>query len=263
MPDFVSHAPGSPCWIDLMSPDVDGSKEFYTAVFGWDADDQVDDDGNRIYVSFSVDGKAVAGLGGQPPGGDAMPAIWNTYICSDDVAATVAKVTDAGGSVFMPPMEVMTAGHMAMVADPTGAMFSIWQPGDHVGAGIANEPNTWSWNELLTRDVDVAKAFYSDVFGWEYDTTPMPTGDYHVIRGGEHGGWGGLMAMPAGLPDVVPNHWMVYFRAPDTRSTVDAVKANGGQVAQEPFDADGVGRIAIFHDPHGGSFSTLQPAAEL
>jgi predicted enzyme related to lactoylglutathione lyase len=245
-----------------MSPDVDASAAFYTGVFGWTADDQFDDDGNRVYVTFSVDGKAVAGLGGAPPEGDPMPAIWNTYICADDVEAIAERVVAAGGSVFMPPMQVMTAGHMAMFADPTGAMFSVWQPGDHRGAGIANEPNTWSWNELLTRDVDAAKPFYTAVFGWEYDEMPMDTGGtYCVIRGGEHGGWGGVLPMPESLPDMVPNHWMVYFMTSDTQATADAVTAHGGMVGQEPFDVPGVGRIAVFHDPQGGSFATLQPAA--
>ena len=103
MPEFTSHAPGSPNWVDLMSPDVDASKEFYSAVFGWDAEDQLDDDGNRTYVMFSVDGKAVAGLGGQAPDMGEMPAIWNSYFAVDDVAATAAKVEAAGGSVMMPP----------------------------------------------------------------------------------------------------------------------------------------------------------------
>ena len=262
MPDFSSYEPGQPCWIDLMSPDVDASKAFYTSVFGWDAHDQFDDEGNRVYVTFGIDDKPVAGLGGPPPDPN-MPAIWSTYIATTDVAATTAKVTAAGGAVMMPPMQVMTAGHMAILADPTGAAFSIWQPGDHIGAGIANEPNTWSWNELLTRDVEAAKPFYTEVFGWEYDTAPMPDGgSYTLIKGGPEG-WGGVMSMPDGIPDMVPNHWMVYFRSPDTAATVEAVAANGGMIGQEPFDVEGIGRIAVYHDAQGGSFSTLQPAAEL
>ncbi len=96
MAEFTAHAPGTPSWTDLMSPDVDASVAFYTAVFGWDAEDQFDDQGNRVYVMFRLDGKAVAGLGGQAPGMDGMPAIWNTYITSNDVAATAAAVENAG-----------------------------------------------------------------------------------------------------------------------------------------------------------------------
>ena len=90
MPEFTSHPAGTPCWVDLMSPDVDGSKAFYSSVFGWDASDEVDDEGNRIYVMFSQNGKNVAGLGGQQPGMEEMPAMWNSYVATDDVAATAA-----------------------------------------------------------------------------------------------------------------------------------------------------------------------------
>lgn len=261
MPEFTDHAPGSPCWIDLMSPDVDASSAFYRAVFGWDARDEHDDQGTRVYVTFTLDGKVVAGLGGQAPGMEGLPAIWNTYVCADDLDATVAAVTAAGGSVMMPPMQVMAAGHMAIVADPTGAAFSLWKPGEHIGAELCNEPDTWSWNELVTRDLDAATAFYTAVFGWEYDVQDMGMpGGYHVIRGGDHGGWGGLMTMPAEMPDQVPNHWMVYFMVADTQATTGKVTAAGGQVVMPPMDVPGVGTMATFHDPHGGSFSTLQPA---
>jgi len=259
MPQFTEHAPGSPCWVDLMSPDVDASKDFYVAVFGWDATDSFDDDGNRIYTNFSLGGDAVAGLGGQAPGTEGMPAVWNTYVRTDDLAATVAAVPDAGGTVVMPPMPVMEAGHMAIVADPAGAVISLWQPGTHPGAGVCNEPGTWAWNELVTRDIDGALPFYSSVFGWEYDAMDMgPMGTYHVIRGGENGGWGGLMPMPPDMPAQVPNHWMVYFLVLDTDATIARVETRGGSVASPPTDSP-VGTITIFHDPHGGSFATLQP----
>jgi predicted enzyme related to lactoylglutathione lyase len=261
MPSFTSYEHGCPCWVDLMSPDVDASTAFYSGVFGWDAEDQFDNDGNRVYVMFRVDGKAVAGLGGQMPGME-MPAIWNSYVHSDDLASTVASATEAGGSVMMPPMQVMSAGRMAIVADPTGAAISIWQPGEHQGAEIANEPNTWSWNELMTRDVDAALDFYTATFGWQYDGQDMGDLVYHVIRGGEHGGWGGIMAMPPGVPDAMPNCWVVYFRVDDTEATAEAVRAHGGNLVQGPMDIPGVGRTAVFVDPQGGSFSTLQPASE-
>ena len=110
MPHFDSYEPGSPCWVDLMSPDVDASKSFYSSVFGWDAKDEHDDEGNRIYTQFSQGGRVVAGLGGQAPGMEGMPALWNSYIATADVAATAAAVEAAGGSVMMPPMPVMDAG---------------------------------------------------------------------------------------------------------------------------------------------------------
>lgn len=257
----TSYDHGTPSWVDLMSPDVDASKAFYSALFGWDTRDEFDDDGNRIYVDFSLDGKSVCGLGGQQPGMEGMPAIWNSYVAVDDAEAIVARVDAAGGKVMMPPMTVMEdVGKMAIFADPTGAAFSVWEAGTHIGAGVVNETNTYSWNELVTRDVETAKRFYSEVFGWEYDAMEMgPMGTYNVIKGGEEGGLGGLMSMPEGMPDQVPNHWMVYFLVEDVDAAVAKVAELGGQQVQEPFDAPGVGRIAIVHDPHGGSFSVMTP----
>ena len=259
MTEFSSYAPGTPCWVDLMSPDVDASTAFYTAVFGWTAEDRFDDEGTRVYVTLRLDGKAVAGIGGQPPGMGEMPAIWNTYVSSDDVAATVARAEAAGGSVMMPPMQVMEEGHMAIIADPTGAAISIWQPGNHFGAEIANVANTWSWNELMTRDLDAALPFYSAVFGWEYEGQDMGDFVYQVIAGGESGGLGGLMPMPPDVPDMVPNYWGVYFMVDDTDATAELVAAHGGQLVNGPMDIPGVGRNAVFHDPLGGNFQTLQP----
>lgn len=260
MPTFESYEPGWPCWIDLMSPDVEASVRFYTSVFGWDAENQFDDDGNRVYTMFQLGGHDVAGLGGQPPGMGGMPAMWNTYICTEDAEATAAKVEAAGGSTMMPPMQVMAAGHMAIFADPTGAVFSVWQPGEHRGAGVANDANTWSWNELMSRDLPAAQRFYTEVFGWGYDSQEMADGStYHVVRGGENGGLAGMMAMPAEMPEMVPNHWMVYFTVESVDATVEIATGSGGQVVNPAFDVPGVGRMATLHDAQGGSFSLMQP----
>lgn len=261
MAEFSSYPAGCPCWVDLMSPDVDAATAFYSDVFGWEAKPEFDDDGNRIYTQFLLGDKVVAGLGGTMPGMEGMPAIWNTYICVDDASETATAVEKAGGTVMMPAMPVMDAGHMAIVSDPSGAVVSLWQPNEHVGAGLANQANTWSWNELVTRDLDSCRSFYSEVFGWEYDGQDMPMGVYEVIKGGETG-WGGLMAMPPGMPEQVPNHWAVYFMVDNADETAKKVTAAGGQMVQEPTELPGVGRMAVAHDPHGGSFSLLEPAPQ-
>jgi len=258
MATFTSHAHGTPSWVDLMTPDLDSAKNFYSAVFGWELDDQFDDEGNRIYVMARHEGKATAGMGTPPPGAPPMPSVWNTYVSVDEVGAAVEAVTGAGGQVLMPPMQVMTSGHMAVCADPTGAAFSVWQALDHIGAEIGNVANTYSWNELMTRDVEAAKAFYSEVFGWTYEVSQMSDDEYHLIAGGEEG-LGGIMAMPEAVPDMVPNHWGVYFSVDDLTSTVDKITTNGGQVVMGPMEAPGVGTFATVHDPAGANFSVLQP----
>ncbi|MGF1599507.1 MAG: VOC family protein [Acidimicrobiales bacterium] len=262
MPEFTSYAPGTPSWVDLMSPDVGASEAFYQAVFGWEADEIHDDEGNRIYVNFRRNGKAVAGLSGQEAGMEGMPAVWNTYVSTDDLDAAVARVGAAGGTVIMPPMEIMDAGAMAVAADPSGAVISLWSPANHIGAEVCNEPNTFGWNELLSRDLEAAKAFYHEVFGWDYATQDMgPGGEYTVIEGGDNGGLGGMMAMPAEMPEQVPDHWMVYFIVDDLDATVERVTSAGGQVPMPANDVPGVGRITVIHDPQGGAFSLMEPAA--
>lgn len=257
-----SYEPGTPCWIDLMSPDVDASTAFYSGLFGWDAADEHDEEGNRIYTNYTRGGQVVAGAAAQQAEMKGAPPVWNTYIATADVDKTSKKVEEAGGTVMMPAMDVMEHGRMAIYGDPTGAVISAWQAGTHIGAQVCNEPNTWSWNELLTRDVEAASAFYSDVFGWSYDSMDMQVGTYHVIQGGDEGGRGGLMAMPPGMPDMVPNHWSVYFTVSDADATVERARELGGQVVQGPDDMPDVGRLATLHDPMGGSFMILQPASQ-
>ncbi|MDW3221108.1 MAG: VOC family protein [Acidimicrobiales bacterium] len=259
MVDFASHEPGTPSWVDLMSPDVDASAQFYTSVFGWESEDQLDDDGNRVYVMFRKDGKAVAGLGGQPPGMGEMPAVWNTYITTADVAETTEKVTANGGSVMMPGMQVMTAGEMAIYTDPTGAAFSVWKPVDHIGAEVGNVENTYSWAELNTRDVDAALPFYAAVFGWEYQSGAAMPG-YHLIAGGTNDeGLGGIMQMAPEVPEMVPNHWATYFSVADVAATVGRIEAAGGSIVMPAMPIPGVGTMVVAHDPAGGNFSVMQP----
>ncbi len=262
MVEFSTHAPGVPSWVDLMSPDVDSSKAFYQSLFGWDAEDRFDDEGNRIYVLFSLGGRATAGLGGGDPSMGSMPAVWNTYVTVTDVEETAEAVTSAGGSVLMPPMTVMEAGEMAVLSDPAGAAFSIWKPNTHIGVELGNEPNTFSWSELLSRDLDRAMAFYSDVFGWTYDAVSMDDNSvYNVVLGGENGGLAGLMPMPAEMPQDMPSFWMTYFLSAELDASIAQAISLGGTVVNGPMDVPDVGRLATVVDPQGATFSLMQPVA--
>lgn len=259
MPKRTSYEPGTPCWVDLMTPDVEGSTAFYCGLFGWTADRQTDDADTLIYTMLRLNGQDAAGLGGQPPMMAGAPPVWNSYISVADADATVAAAEKAGGKVLMPPMDVMDVGRMAVIADTTGAVFSIWQPGAHVGAGVVNEPNAYSWNELLSADLDASKRFYGEVFGWEFDGMDMgPLGVYEVIKGGE-GGLGGMMGRPPNIPEGVPDSWLVYFITDDIDAKVGATTAAGGGVMHGPAAIPGVGMIAVLTDPQGGAFALLQP----
>ena len=128
MATFTQYKPGQFNWVDLMSKDISTAKSFYGDLFGWRSDDQ-DTQGGPPYVCFSIDGKQIAGLGemNDDMKASGMPPVWNTYINVEDLNATVAKVTELGGNIMMPPMQVVNAGHMAVAQDPSGAVFSLWQ----------------------------------------------------------------------------------------------------------------------------------------
>ena len=157
--------------------DLEGTKAFYATLFGWEASTDPSPEAGG-YTTFRLRGKDVAAASpsAQP---DARTG-WKTYITSDLADATAAKITEAGGSVLAEPFDVLDAGRMAVAGDPTGGVFGVWQAGVHKGAQLVNEPGTWNWSELATRDVATARAFYSAVFGWESEELTDVPGGYHV-----------------------------------------------------------------------------------
>jgi hypothetical protein len=257
-------------WADVSVPDPAAGSSFYTALFGWDAEDQHDPDGNYIYTMFTKDGKSTAGLGPQPVDltAQGLPPTWNSYVTVEDVDATVERWTAAGGSVVMPAMDVMTAGRMAFVADPRGAVVALWQAGDHLGAGVFNEPNTLTWNELNTRDSVAAREFYAAALGWTFEQFPgADTGEYWLITlPGKATGKplsddsynGGIVTMDDNWPAEVPSRWAVYFNVVDTDESVARLTELGGNVVVPAFDT-AAGRIAVVADGQGGTFSLIAP----
>ena len=168
MPERTEYVPGTPNWVDLQTTDQAAAKSFYASLFGWTYEDMpMDEEGGSVYTMARLKGRdvgAIAPLGDMAAAG--VPPHWNTYVSVSDVDATTALVAPAGGTVMMPPFDVLDAGRMAVIADPTGAVLNLWQAKNHVGAAIVNEANSWSWNELLTPDLSKATAFYNKVLGW-------------------------------------------------------------------------------------------------
>lgn len=256
-------------WADLASPDPEAATEFYSGLFGWESTAQTDPDGNYIYTMFTKDGKNVAGLGPQPEMMKGMPPIWNSYINVTNVDDVVAAATAAGGSVIVPAMDVMDSGRMAFLSDPTGALFGIWQAGNHRGADLFTEPGSMSWNELATRDLEAARNFYTAIMPWDFemfapsDTTSPP--EYWVIKlptkvdgdgDADDDFNGGVIKMDENWPEEIPAHWMVYFLVEDTEASAAKAAELGGNVSVPPFDTS-AGKIAVLNDPNGGTFSII------
>jgi len=248
MPDVDQYAPGTPSWVDLSTSDIDGSAAFYAALLGWDVVDLPPEAGG--YRMCRLRGRPVAGLS---PMGE-FPA-WTTYIASDDVDAACARVTAAGGSVMMAPMDVMEAGRMAIAVDPAGAVFGIWQAREHRGAGIANEPGALTWNELTVRDTAPELPFYEQVFGWSGAMSAMGGRDYTILSlGGSM--IAGMIQMDDQWPEGIPSHWMTYFAVEDADAACAKITELGGTVHAGPMDIP-TGRFAAAGDPQGAAFSVI------
>src|SRR6478752_2218856 len=155
-------APGTPCWVDLMTTDQAAARSFYGELLGWDVEVGPPETGE--YGMASIGGRSVAGIGGMM--GMEHPPVWNTYLATADADATVQAVVAAGGSVQAPAMDVMEFGRMAVVQVPGGGFTSLWQAGAHIGMSLANETGAVVWNEFMTRDFDAASKFFTDVFGY-------------------------------------------------------------------------------------------------
>jgi predicted enzyme related to lactoylglutathione lyase len=251
----MTTAVGTPNWVDLGSPDLEESRQFYSQLFGWQANVSPDPQFGG-YTIFTKDGKPVAGAGGLASEGQ-VPA-WSTYLATDNADAVAARVQENGGTIIAPPMDVGQEGRMATFTDPTGANFAIWQPGNNPGAQLFNAPGSVTWNELSTRDPDAAKRFYGAVFGWEAQDGPSAGSTYTMWQLGGRP-VGGMLPMGSSFAQDLPPIWMVYFAVEDTDATANTAASLGGQVAVGPTDSP-QGRFAVLDDPHGAVFSIIKLA---
>lgn len=256
MPEMTAYADGVPSWIDMASPDVAASTRFYGTLLGWQALPPVAEAGG--YTLFTLRGKHVAGIGpimaaGQPPA-------WTTYVNVSDADGTAKKVSDAGGTVLMPPMDVMEQGRMAIFADPSGAVLGLWQPAAHVGAELVNEPGAYCWSELATRDPEGAKAFYARALGWEATSEQMGPMQYTEFKvGGES--VAGMFPIDDTMPAGMPPHWGVYIAVGDCDATVATATSLGASVVVPAVDIP-VGRFAVLADPQGAMLSVIKLAGQ-
>jgi uncharacterized protein len=256
MSERTSYAPGTPCWADLGTPDIDAAAAFYGDLFGWSVPEGESSEQTGGYRQAMLRDKPVAGA--MPLMQEGQPPAWSTYVSVADADATAAKVREAGGTVMAEPMDVMDLGRMAVFADPAGAVFGIWQPGTFIGAEVVSEAGAIIWNELNTRDPEAAKAFYGAVFGWSFDEREFETGNYNTIKAGGDT-VGGMIDITGRVPDEVPAHWLVYFAVDDADASIEKAKGSGGEAIFGPEDISEVGRIAVLKDPFGAVFALLKP----
>ncbi len=258
--DHYEH--GVPCWVDHASENPQAAADFYAGLLGWACEDVMPPDAPGRYLMARLRGRDVAALSSQPLEG--APPAWNTYVAVDsaDVAAEAAAA--AGGRVLSGPFDVFGSGRMAVLQDPAGAVFAVWQADRHAGAGIVNEPGALAWNELTTREVDSSQGFYAAVFGWRSLPLQLDGGRYftwHLAGAGEPdqgSAIGGLMPMDGDIwPSDLPPHWMTYFAVEDADDAAERTGELGGLVSIAPFDTP-AGRIAVINDPVGAVTSLIE-----
>jgi predicted enzyme related to lactoylglutathione lyase len=258
MPKMENTRPNEFAWVELSTTDLDKAREFYPKIFGWTLSAMDSPDGP--YVLAKLGDSNVAGLMTLPEPARKMgaPPNWLSYVGVEDAAASVEKVKALGGKVMHGPMDV-GMGMLAVIQDPAGGVFALWQQKQSMGGYLYRETGACCWNELMTTNVDAAGKFYSQLFGWKSEAVQMEGGMvYTVFKSGEEQ-VGGMMQQPKEMAGM-PSFWSVYFDVANTDETAAKVKANGGNVMQPPTDIPNIGRFAVFADPTGAAFAVLQAA---
>jgi predicted enzyme related to lactoylglutathione lyase len=251
MGERTQHPPGQFCWTDLTTTDPDAAKAFYVGLFGWDVED-MPMPGGGAYSMARIDGKYVAAIAPQPPQQReaGVPPMWNNYVAVESADEAAQRAEQLGATVHAPAFDVMEAGRMAVVQDPQGAFFMLWQARQHIGAALVNAPGALSWNELASPDVEGSKGFYGELFGWTFDSLEGGPGPYFVIRNGERSNGGIRQLQEPG----VPPHWLAYFGADDADAALAKAQELGGGKLVDPLDIPN-GRIAVARDPQGAAFA--------
>jgi predicted enzyme related to lactoylglutathione lyase len=261
MPDVARHEPGTFSWAELATSDPAAAKAFYTAIFGWTfVDSPMGPGPDEVYTRLQKDGKDVGALYKMRPEQRAqgVPPNWLSYVTVERADESAKKAKEQGGAILSEPFDVMTFGRMALIQDPGGAMFAIWQPGQHIGAERINEPGSLGWQELWTRDTGKAGKFYAGLFGWRVAPASFDPGYTEFWRGDAPAA--GMTAMPSEMTGVPP-HWAVYWRVENCDATVATALRLGGRALTGPQDIPTVGRFAALADPQGATFSIIQLAA--
>ena len=259
---LTQHAPGTFCWPELATTDHTAAKKFYSALFGWTANDMPMGPDAGSYTIFQKRGKDCAGMYTIRPDQAAhgMPPNWGPYVAVASADQSAKKAAELGAKVIMEPFDVMgSIGRMAVLQDPQGAMISIWQAKDSIGAGILDEPGALCWTELMTTDTDKASRFYTALFGWKAEQMPMEKMTYTVFSRPDGTKAAGMMPRPKEVQ--APPHWINYFEVESAKDAASKVASAKGKVLVPPTEIPNIGTFAIFQDPQDAAFAVLQRAS--
>jgi hypothetical protein len=249
----TQHDPGTMSWVDLATTDPDDAKRFYGELFGWSFDD-LDTGGGGVYTMCRLGGDSVAALAAQQQDErtQGIPPHWNNYVTVEDVDASAARAGEMGGSVLVEAFDVMTAGRMAVIADPAGAVLCLWAARDNIGATRVNEPGCLTWNDCVTTDPDASRSFYEGLFGWRYEQMGGGGIEYFVCLNGERSN-GGLLKTPQ---EGMPSFWHPYFAVENVDDAKSRLESLGGTTMVGPQEVP-TGRFVVASDPQGAAFGLI------
>lgn len=267
MSERTDYPIGAPCWVETLQPDPQGAARFYGRLFGWHFDEPRSMPGGLSgqYLAARIRARLVTAVGQAP--GAALTALWSTYIRVQSVEEALCRVADAGGSLMIGPLDAGTDGRLAVVTDPAGVAFGLWQPGQRRGAQLVNEPGTWAMSALHTPDAERAQRFYGAVFGWQLQPVPETPLAFWRLPG--YIGGDTQQPLPRDVIAVmtqidetsgVPPHWAVNFRVETVDTTAEHAVALGGQLLLPPTNTPGF-RNAVIADPQHGVIAISAPTS--
>lgn len=259
MSEWTKAVPGAFCWIEVATSDPAASKKFYASLFGWTIEDVPMPTGGEPYGMAKLGGKMIGGIATLSEQAKEMgaPPMWLSYVAVENAEASAKKVGQLGGTVFFGPMNV-GQGTMAIVGDPTGGTVGLWQQHQSMGTFLYQEPGSLFWNELTSKNVDLAGKFYANLFGWKPEPAPEPGMQYTLFKNGDVNS-GGMMPMPKDAGPR-PSAWMVYFAVSDVDAMYSKAQALGSTALTPLFDVPTVGRMGALLDPQGAAFSIITPS---
>jgi predicted enzyme related to lactoylglutathione lyase len=259
MGERTSYPPGTFSWAELATSDADGAKAFYSGLFGWELEDNsVGDD--MVYTMARLGGKSVAAMFKQHEREQGIPPHWNSYVTVESADDSAARAKELGGTVLFDPFDVMEVGRMAVIQDPTGAIFQVWEPRQSIGAERVNDVGSLTWNDLATPDPDAAQSFYAGLFGWEFQKM-SPDYDYWVIQNGGRANGGVRRLEEQEVAGGTPPNWLPYFHAERLEDTLGQIDEAGGGTIVPPRQLP-AGRIAVARDPQGAVFALWEGEVE-
>lgn len=250
--EVTTYPNGHFCWVDLGTTDVPGARTFYGELFGWEFQSVPAGDSNT-YTLCQLDGKDVAGIHQHA---EEEGSKWSSYISVDDVEAATAQARVLGASMVVEPLDVPGSARMAVIRDPSRAEVALWQQEGYSGARLVNQVGAWSWNELVTPDLDGAKDFYGQLFGWELEgaAADIPRigfslGDFLIA--------GAHVPQPGEGDDP---RWTVSFLVADADESVAQVQELGGSILIPPMEIP-IGKFSVVADSAGASFTVAAAPA--